>query len=186
MTLIRAIDMNAILECKALRYLTNGFLVCYLYLNYCDLISVTEIDFGLVMQSILKKNSDPRIAPGHFLIARSLKVKVHSSPWIKYWLIRSFRKCIFILLSFSKLELSLTHSKKSSKVFYWPKLKLIYHEILKYSHDPRLLYFGALIRITPHPYWVNPGVYLCKIVTEVICRPVYHRTKYDLYSRVRI
>ena len=67
MTLMSAIDMNAILECKALRYLTNGFLVCYLYLNYCDLISVTEIDFGLVMQHILKKNSDPRIAPVSYL-----------------------------------------------------------------------------------------------------------------------
>ena len=68
MTLMSAIDMNAILECKALRYLTNGFLVCYLYLNYCDLISVTEIDFGLVMQHILKKNSDPRIAPVSYLL----------------------------------------------------------------------------------------------------------------------
>ena len=68
MTLMSAIDMNAILECKALRYLTNGFLVCYLYLNYCDLISVTEIDFGLVMQPILKKHSDPRRAPVNSLL----------------------------------------------------------------------------------------------------------------------
>ena len=68
MTLMSAIDMNAILECKALRYLTNGFLVCYLYLNYCDLISVTEIDFGLVMQPILKKHSDPRSAPVNSLL----------------------------------------------------------------------------------------------------------------------
>lgn len=84
MTLMSAIDMNAILECKALRYLTNGFLVCYLYyLNYCDLISVTEIDFGLVMQPTCiysKEKFQSKNFPGQLHVPRPLKVKVHSSP----------------------------------------------------------------------------------------------------------
>ena len=56
--MMSVIDLNAILECNELRYRTNGFLVCYLYLNYSDLMSVTEIDFGLVMQPILMKDCD--------------------------------------------------------------------------------------------------------------------------------
>ena len=53
--MMSVIDLNAILECNKLRYRTNGFLVCYLILNYCNLISVTEIDLSLVIRLFLTK-----------------------------------------------------------------------------------------------------------------------------------
>ena len=62
MTMMSVIDLNAILECNKLRYRTNGFLVCYLILNYCNLISVTEIDLSLFIWHFLTKKSFQKIS----------------------------------------------------------------------------------------------------------------------------
>ena len=128
--MMSVIDLNAILECNKLRYRTNGFLVCYLILNHCNLISVTEIDLSLVIRHFLtKKNSFQKIPIENFdskskrlqALPNSEVIRGQSSfkSLNKILIDKILQKIHFHIIFFlktSNFELSFTHSKKCSSL----------------------------------------------------------------------
>ena len=157
--MMSVIDLNAILECNKLRYRTNGFLVCYLILNYCNLISVTEIDLSLVIRHfITKKNLFKRFQskskrlqalPNSEVIRGQSSFKSLNKILIDKILQKIHFHIIFFLKT-SNFELSFTNSKKCSSLLTQAEVDLSWNR--KIFTRSSLIVFCSFLRITPHPF----------------------------------